>query len=535
MGVEGASFYEIAAAHPERPAFLDPPAGSPATYGELHAEVNRLSHALRDLGLRPGDAVAGVLGNRPEFLTVLLAAVQSGLYMVPVSRHLTAAEIGYILADSGAGAVITEPAFADVVAGAAGEAGVPERARVSVEAPGDEPAGGFVPFAGLLDGRPAEPPADRTMGSVMLYTSGTTGRPKGVRRPLLDLPPEFAMSALRHTLAKHLDLEPGDEVHLAVGPLYHSAPCVHALLALNLGHAVVVEAHFEPERTLRTIERHRVTNTFMVPTMFHRMLALPAGVRDRHDLSSLRQVYHSAAPIPVDTKQRMLDWWGPVLYEYYGSTESGPVVVARPHDWLARPGTVGRAVEGVEIKIFDEEGRERPPGEPGLIYARGQVGFEYHGDPDKTASSMLGDYYTPGDIGHLDEDGWLYMSDRRTDLIISGGVNIYPAEIEAALLQHPAVADVAVIGLPDEDWGQSVVALIEPVEGALPQGDAAPGDAAPGGGLAAELLAHCESRLARFKHPRRIVFRGSLPRTPSGKLSRRRVREDYLREQGEAG
>ncbi|MFD0854272.1 AMP-binding protein, partial [Actinomadura adrarensis] len=271
---------------------------------------------------------------------------------------------------------------------------------------------------------------------------------------------------LRETLAKHLELEAGDQVHLVAGPLYHSAPCVHGLLSLQLGHAVVVSEKFDPEGTLELIQRYKVTNSFMVPTHFHRMLNLPAEVRDRYDVSSLRQVYHSAAPIPVDTKKRMLDWWGPVLWEYYGSTESGPVVVARPHDWLAHPGTVGNPVEGVEIKIFDEEGKELPPGEPGLIYARGQAGFEYHGDPEKTAASMHGDFYTPGDIGYLDADGWLYMSDRRTDLIISGGVNIYPAEIEAALLQHPSVADVAVIGVPDENWGQSVVALVEPSEDA---------------------------------------------------------------------
>jgi long-chain acyl-CoA synthetase len=271
---------------------------------------------------------------------------------------------------------------------------------------------------------------------------------------------------------------------------------------------------------MELIQRHRVTNSFMVPTMFHRMLALPVEVRARYDLSSLRQVYHSAAPIPVETKQRMMDWWGPVLYEYYGSTESGAVVVATPQDWLARPGTVGRAVDGVQIKILDPEGAELSSGETGLIYAAGQPGFEYHGDPDKTAATMRGEFYTPGDLGHLDEDGWLYMSDRRTDLIISGGVNVYPAEIESVLLQHPAVGDVAVIGVPDEDWGQRVVALVEPADGAVP------GDA-----LAAELIAHCEPRLARLKHPRRVEFRASLPRTPSGKLSRSRVRDAYLREQ----
>ncbi|MEV0665739.1 AMP-binding protein [Actinomadura luteofluorescens] len=512
MGVEGVGFYEIARNDPDRPAVLAP--GVPMSYGELHAEANRLSNALAGFGLGPGDTLATVLGNRPEFLTVLLAALQSGLYLVPVSRHLTAPEIGYILGDSGAKAVITESALAEAVAGAAGEAGVPAEGRVSVDI-GD----GYRSMAALCATGSAEPPARRRMGSVMLYTSGTTGRPKGVRRPLLDIEPEVLMDIMRRTLARHLGLEPGDEVHLAVGPLYHSAPCVHAMMALNLGHAVVVAPRFHPEHALELIQRHGVTNTFMVPTMFHRMLALPDGVRARYDLSTLRQVYHSAAPVPVETKQKMMEWWGPVLYEYYGSTESGPVVVATPHEWLARPGTVGRAVDGVQIKILDPEGAELPPGETGLIYATGQPGFEYHGDPAKTAAAMRDAYYTPGDLGRLDEDGWLYMSDRRTDLIISGGVNIYPAEIESALLQHPAVGDVAVIGVPDDDWGQRVVALVEPAE-----------DAEPGERLAAELLAHCGPRLAKLKHPRRLEFRESLPRTPSGKLSRSRVREAYLRE-----
>lgn len=512
MGVEGVGFYEIAKNHPDRPAFLAP--GEPTSYGELHAEVNRLSHALGELGLRPGDALATVLSNRPEFLTVLLAAFQSGLYLVPASRHLTAPEIGYILADSGAKAVVTENAFAGAVTRAADEAGMPAEGRLSVD-----PAEGYGSMAALCAAGSPEPPGKRQMGSIMLYTSGTTGRPKGVRRPLLDVPPELVIDVMRQTLIRHLGLQAGDEVHLAIGPLYHSAPCVHALLSLNLGHALVVASHFSPEPALELIQRHGVTNSFMVPTMFHRMLALPDDVRSRYDVSSLRQVYHSAAPIPVETKQRMMDWWGPVLYEYYGSTESGPVVVATPEQWLARPGTVGRAVDGVQIKILDPDGAELPPGETGLIYASGQPGFEYHGDPEKTASAMRGDFYTPGDLGHLDEDGWLYMSDRRTDLIISGGVNIYPAEIENALLQHPAVGDVVVIGVPDEDWGQIVVALVEPADGA-----------APGDDLAADLLAHCEPRLAKLKHPRRIEFRASLPRTPSGKLSRRRVREDYLGE-----
>ncbi len=304
--VEGVSFYEIAAAQPDRPAFLG--GDAPATYGALHAQVNRLSHAFGDLGIGPGGTVATVVGNRAEFLTVMLAALQSGLYLVPVSRHLTAPEISYILSDSGARAVVTEGTFASTVAGAAAEAGIPPTGRVTIDAPADD---GFTGLTELMEGRPEEPPATRKMGSVMLYTSGTTGKPKGVQRPLLDYPPELPMTVLRQTLVKHLELEPGDEVHLAVGPLYHSAPCIHALLALSLGHAVVVSERFDPEGTLDLIQRYGVTNSFMVPTMFHRMLGLPAEVRERYDVSSLRQVYHSAAPIPVDTKRRMLDWWGP--------------------------------------------------------------------------------------------------------------------------------------------------------------------------------------------------------------------------------
>ncbi|WUI04225.1 AMP-binding protein [Spirillospora sp. NBC_00431] len=512
MGVEGVGFYEIAQKDPDRPAILAP--GVPVSYGGLHAQVNRLSNALDDLGLRPGDALATVLGNRPEFLAVMLAALQSGLYLVPVSRHLTRPELGYVLADCGAKAVVTESAFADVVTAAADEAGIPAEGRVSAG-----PATGYRSLAGLCASGSAEPPGKRRMGSIMLYTSGTTGRPKGVRRALLDIPPETVVDVLRRTLIRHLGLEPGDEVHLAVGPLYHSAPCVHALLSLHLGHAVVVASRFQPEHTLELIQRHGVTNTFMVPTMFHRMLALPDDVRGRYDMSSLRQVYHSAAPVPVETKRRMLDWWGPVLYEYYGSTESGPVVLATPDEWRARPGTVGRPVDGVQIKILDAEGAELPAGETGMIHASGHPGFEYHGDPGKTASTMRDGFYAPGDLGYVDADGWLYMSDRRTDLIISGGVNVYPAEIENVLLQHPAVGDAAVIGVPDDDLGQIVVALVEPAEGAP-----------AGGALAAALLAHCEPRLARPKRPRRVEFRAALPRTPSGKLSRRQVRDDYLRE-----
>ena len=352
----------------------------------------------------------------------------------------------------------------------------------------------------------------------MFYTSGTTGFPKGVQRPLPDGPPEAVLPRTIWFVGQVCDLLPGEGVHLVTSPMYHSSPCAHTQLALNLGHTVVIAPRFEPVAILELVERYQVTNAMMVPTMFHRMIQLPPEVKAAHDISSLRQVVHTGAACPVTVKQQIMDWWGPVLYEYYGSTESTIAFSVKPLDWLARPGTVGTPAPTFEVKILGEDDQELPMGEPGLIYVRSGLGsFEYRKDPAKTASAMRGDWYTPGDIGYLDKDGFLFICDRRTDLIISGGVNIYPAEIEAALLEHPSVGDVAVIGVPDEDWGHIVIALIEPSEGITPGPD-----------LTTELLAHCAPRIARFKHPRRIEYREELPRTQTGKLSRAKLRAEYL-------
>ncbi|MEU7896978.1 AMP-binding protein [Nonomuraea sp. NPDC049152] len=466
-------FYEIAAAEPDRPAVLGEDG---RTYGELLAHANRLSHGLTERGIGPGDAVVTVLRNGHEALAMMLATYQLGAYHVPVNWHFTEEEIDYIVADSGAKVVVDSPLE--------------------------------------VSGRPAGAPPHRRAGSMMLYTSGTTGRPKGVRRRLLDLTPEDLYPILMRKSWKHFGL-PFGGVHLVCSQLYHSAPYGQAMMALNLGHAIVAPERFEAVRTLELIERHRVTNAFMVPTMFHRLLAVPD--REEYDLSSLTHLYHGAAPCPPATKQAMIDWLGPVLWEYYGSTEAAVATMVSSREWLAKPGTVGRALEGMAFTIVDEDGREAAPGEPGLVYIGGINRFEYHGDPGKTAAAMRGRDYTPGDIGYLDEDGYLFLLDRRTDLIISGGVNIYPAEIEAALLEHPAVADVAVIGVPDEEWGHRIVALVQPAEGVT-----------PGDELSAALLRHCEPRLARLKHPRVIEYRARLPRTPTGKLSRRDVRDTYL-------
>ncbi|GAA4219514.1 long-chain acyl-CoA synthetase [Streptosporangium album] len=481
-------FYRIAEADPERRAVIDAD-GTVTTFGELLARVNQVSHGLRARGLTSGDVVAGVLPNSLDAVVMLMATGQVGLYYVPVNWHLTEAEIAYILADCDAKVVVADH---------------------------DHPVpGALTGTAGLAEGQPVTAPCDRSAGAVMWYTSGTTGFPKGVQRPLSGAEPEAAIPLVAWFVGEVCDLRPGDEVHLVTSPMYHSAPCAHTMFALHLGHTLVIAPRFEPAVVLELIEKHRVTNAMMVPTMFHRMLRLPAEVRDSYDVSSLRQVIHTGAACPVAVKQQIMDWWGPVLYEYYGSTESTIAFSVKPHDWLKHPGTVGRPAPGFEARILDADGEEVPAGEPGMISIKSGLGrFTYRKDPAKTASSMRGDWYTPGDIGFMDKDGFLFLCDRRTDLIISGGVNIYPAEIEAALLEHPAVADVAVIGVPDEEWGHSVVALVQPGPGPRPTVE--------------ELLEHLGPRLARFKHPRVIEFRDELPRTPTGKLSRSRVREGYL-------
>ncbi|GAB2929330.1 AMP-binding protein [Nonomuraea fastidiosa] len=487
-------FYAIAAADPGRLAVIDAD-GTRTTYGDLLARVNQVSHGLRARGLATGDVAAGVLPNGIDALIMVMATAQIGLYYVPINWHLTASEIAYILKDCDAKVVVTGPEYA-----------VP---------------GGEIGTDGLAGGQPAGAPDDRTAGAVMWYTSGTTGFPKGVQRPLPGREPEATLPLHQWFIGEVADLKPGDARHLVTSPMYHSAPCAHAQLALHLGHTVVIAPRFDPAGTLELIERHRIDNAMMVPTMFHRMLRLPGDVKARYDVSSLRQVVHTAAACPVAVKKQIMEWWGPVLYEYYGSTESSIAFAVKPHEWLARPGTVGRPVPTFEAKICDESGDELPPGEPGLVYVKSGIGtFEYRKDPAKTAASKLGElgeWYTPGDIGYLDDDGYLFLCDRRTDMIVSGGVNIYPAEIEAALLEHPAVADVAVIGVPDEEWGHNVVALIQPAA-----------SAEPGPALTAALLEHCGPRIARFKHSKVIEYRETLPRTPTGKLSRSKVREDYL-------
>ncbi|PRX51232.1 long-chain acyl-CoA synthetase [Prauserella shujinwangii] len=504
--------WNIAAERSDLVAVIDPD-GTAITYGELTAKANAYARGLQALGLETGDVVVVLQPNGAELLAAYFAAIQSGLYVVMVNWHLVGPEVAYIISDSGAKAFLAHERFADTAVAAAGEAGVPESARFAV---GDVP--GFRRIAELGAGEGRGRPDRRTAGSPMLYTSGTTGRPKGVRRPLTGADPD-AVPAASTWFFGIFGLKPFDgHVHLCGSPLYHTAVLNFVAISLQLGHRVVLMDRWDPEEMLRLIERHRVTHSHMVPTQFRRLLALPEEVRARYEVSSLRNMIHGAAPCPHEVKRRMLDWWGPVVTEYYAATEGGGTVISG-EEWLRKPGSVGRAWPGSTIKVLDDDGNELPPGEVGTVYMRmGDSTFEYHRDREKTEQARVGNLFTLGDVGHLDEDGYLYLHDRKNDMIISGGVNIYPAEIEGELVMHPKVADVAVFGVPHDDWGEEIKAVVEPAEGVTPSPE-----------LTEELLEFARGRLARFKLPRSIDYVDALPRDPNGKLYKRKLRDPYWR------
>ena len=506
-----------AEAAPQRPAIISP--HGHRTFAELDANANRLARALRSRGLRAGDAMALVCANRPEFAEVVLAATRMGVRLTPVNWHLTAEEIAYILDNSESRAVIADARFAGAVAEAT--ARVPDVAiRLAVNG-GIE---GYEDYDPALAGQSGAGLEDPVLGRTMLYTSGTTGRPKGVDRDLAatrnggrGAP---APSPLLMALNQAGPYTAGHDVHLCTGPLYHAAPLAFSLtMPLNLGVTVVMMDAWDAEETLRLIDRHRVTHTHMVPTMFHRLLALPTEVRERYDVSTLTFVLHGAAPCPVPVKQQLMEWFGPVVCEYYAATE-GTATFITAQEWLDKPGSVGRPSDEDLVIVRDDEGNRLPAGEIGTVYLRapdGPARFRYYKDDEKTDSTYLGDHFTLGDHGYLDEDGYLFLTGRSSELIISGGVNIYPAEVDDVLLTHPAVADVGTIGLPNEEWGEQVVSVVEVHDGHEPTGE-----------LAEELRDYCRARLAGYKCPRRIEFDGRLPRSYTGKLYRRRLRESYL-------
>ena len=500
--------WAIAASTPDATAVIEPD-GTPVTYAELARRADQYGRGLQALGLVPGDAVAALLPNSAAALAVYFAAIQTGLYVVPVNWHQVAAEVAHILADSGAGAFVAHERFAGTAREAADLAGVGTRFAVGTIA-------GFAPLSALGAGGPARRPEPRTQGAPMLYTSGTSGRPKGVRRPLTGLDPDAAGPQATWFFGI-FGLDPHDgHVHLCGSPLYHTAVLNFAAISVQLGHPVVLMDRWDSRLALALIETHRVTHTHAVPTQFRRMLDLPAEVRARYDTSSLRAVIHSAAPCPPDLKRAMIDWLGPVIVEYYAATEGGGTLITAA-EWLRKPGSVGRPWPGSQVRVLDRARREVAAGQQGLVYLRmGTSQFSYYHDAEKTAAARAGDLFTVGDIGYLDEDGYLFLCDRSSDMIISGGVNIYPAEIESALSGHPAVADVAVFGIPHPDWGEEIKAVVQPAPGA-----------AAGPALTADLLAFLGGRVARFKLPATIDYAAELPRDPNGKLYKRKLRDPY--------
>jgi long-chain acyl-CoA synthetase len=498
-------FWGIARSHPDRTAIVDVD-GTAWTFGEYGARVDRLSHALRAAGAGRGDRITAVLRNRADYLALQLAAGQIGVYFVPAGVHLTRRELAHIVGDSRSVLVFAEESTWDAASGAARDCGL-EPDKVIDAAALDR----------FIDGMPATPPDDRVAGRYMYYTAGTTGSPKGVVVPPTDLSPEEDADGWVPPFATAFDFVPFEGVHLVTGPLYHRGPGIWALVTLHLGHTIVLMSKFDPEKMLELIDLHKVTSSHIVPTVFFRMLQIPEERRARYDTSSLQQILHAAAPCPVHVKRAMIDWLGPVLWEYYGSTEGGGTMV-RPEEFEAHPGSVGRPWPGAKILITDESRRPLPPGEDGLIWISNGTRFRYGGDEGKTSAAWDGEWFTVGDIGRLDAGGWLYLGDRRSDLIISGGVNVYPAEVEDVLLAHPLVADVAVVGVPDEEWGERVTAFVEPRP-----------DAPPAAELEEALAGHCKENLAGPKRPRRFEFLRSLPRNEIGKISRRSLREGLIR------
>ena len=517
--MSGHGFWNYAQRDPERLALIDP-LGREWSRGELFAACNQLVRGLRALGLERGDVVAINSVNCAEYYVVSLACTQAGFYLTPINWHLAPAEVAFIVKDCEAKVFIGHARVADACAKAVSEVGVDADRCFAIA--GEIP--GFQPFEKLLEGQSGDPVEERSAGTIMNYTSGTTGNPKGVKRGLApaEVDPDLIFTMMTAFLGMFGIQAEDDNVHICGSPLYHTAVLVHSSSSLHFGHAVVLMDKWTPEEMLRLIEAHKCSTSHMVPTQFHRLLQLPEAVREKYDCSSLRTMIHAAAPCPPDVKRRMLDWWGDSIYEYYAATEGGGTI-ATPQQWRERPGTVGTAWASAEIRIFDDDGKPVPTGEQGTVYMLlGETGkFEYKGDSEKTKKNRLDSedgktFFTVGDIGYLDDGGFLFLCDRKIDMIISGGANIYPAEIENVFLSHPKVGDVAVFGIPNEDWGEEIKAVVEPIAGVLP------GDA-----LTDELLAFCKEKLARFKTPKSIDYTNEMPRDPNGKLYKRKLRDPY--------
>ncbi len=495
---------------PDKIAYQMAGSGKAITYRELDELSNQGAHLFRALGLKPGDHIAFLMENRLAFMEIAWAAQRSGLYYTAISRYLTKNEIAYIIKDCGAKVFITSPKCAEqvreLVTGAADE---PLFFML------DEAEPGFRSWDKEAAAQPRAPIADEVAGYDMLYSSGTTGRPKGIKKAFensrIDQPNPF----LRVLCADMCGMN-ADSIYLSPAPLYHAAPLRFNMMVTVLGGTSIIMEHFDAEEFLRLVETHKVTQSQLVPTMFVRMLKLPDEVRTRYDVSSLKGAIHAAAPCPIDVKARMIDWWGPILIEYYAGSEGNGVTVCTSEQWLAHRGSVGRAVVG-KVKILGENGEEMPTGEIGSVYFADAPQFTYHNDPEKTQRAYNDKgWSTLGDVGYLDADGFLYLTDRKSYMIISGGVNIYPQETEDVLITHPDVADVAVFGVPNEEMGEEVKAVVQPHDMSR-----------AGKELEQQLILFCREHLSAIKCPRSIDFEPELPRTPTGKLIKRHLRERY--------
>ncbi|MEZ5597357.1 MAG: acyl-CoA synthetase [Pseudomonadales bacterium] len=495
---------------PDAPAVRHATSGEVMTWRALDDASNRVAQLLRALGLETGDHVSLIMENHLDYFPFAWGAMRAGLYLTCVNRYLTAEEMAYIVTDSQSKAVLASGVVADL----------DELRQLTphtlhhLAVRGN--AAGWQDYPTLLALQPATPLAHEPMGDSMLYSSGSTGRPKGIKRPLTGKTIQHGIPGVEVNNVYGID---ADTTYLSPAPLYHAAPFGFCMRTLCLGGNVVMMEKFDPELSLASIERFQVTHSQWVPTMFVRLLRLDAEMRARHDLSSHRVAVHAAAPCPVEVKKQMMDWWGPILWEYYAGTERNGATIIGPHDWLAHPGSVGRAASGV-IHICDEDGSELPTGESGLVYFEQPARpFVYHNDAQKTAGSghpVHANWTTLGDVGYLDEEGFLYLTDRKAFMIISGGVNIYPREIEDALILHDKVADVAVFGIPNADFGEEVKAVVQPMPGI---------DAGPE--LARELEAFARTHLAGYKIPRSFDFLAELPRLPTGKLYKKVLRDPY--------
>ncbi len=499
---------------PDKPAVVMVDSGQIVTYSTLHADACRLASVLRDHGLGTGAHVALLMDNHPRFMSVVWGAHYAGLYYTAISTRLTTDEAAYVVNDCGATAFIATSSLAHLAGSIVEQTpGVTLRLAIDGDIPGHDR------YETVVD--PVTPVLipDASEGMDMLYSSGTTGRPKGIKVPLRGV--DLGTADTLYLLVTGLFGADEDTRYLCPAPLYHAAPLRYSLQIQRAGGTVVVMEHFDAAEALQAIEAHRITFAQMVPTMFVKMLKLPEAVRAAADVSSLRSVVHAAAPCPIAVKEQMIDWFGPVIHEYYAGTEGNGFCYTNSENWLAHRGSVGTSLLG-PLHICDEQGIEVPTGESGTIYFESASRFEYHNDPGKTSDSYHPEgWSTLGDVGYVDADGYLYLTDRKAYMIIRGGVNIYPQEAENVLTMHPQVADVAVFGIPDDEMGEEVLAVVEPADGIEPSDD-----------LAAELLDYCRSHLARIKCPKRIDFRAELPRHPTGKLYKRLLKDEYWADSG---